>query len=146
MSTRYVDYWLADGHLQRESAAPLDPADLDPAWRSQMVCNQSVPWAAGQEWDALARAYVTPAVVKPVPVMTVSGTVFLRDRLTLPVVAAAMAASDTDPMLRAFILLVQKTEPIDLADASTQQGVGYLAQKGLIAASDMARILAPAGV
>lgn len=147
MSLRYVEFWLADGRLQRESDDPLPAyaAHVDAAWIAGLA-HATVPApTAGQVWsgDPANPGYVTP-LASPAPSQTVSATSFVKDRLTLPVLIAAMQrAAQPDFTLQAFMLLVQVTDPVTLTDPATITGVGYLRSIGLITDADIARILAP---
>ena len=137
---RFVEYWTETGALQRESDADL-PAERDPAVAALLTIAK-VDFTDGQRWNPVARLFETPPPPPP-PAQEVSTLVFLRDRLTLPLLAAALARESADPMIAAFRMMLDNASPVNLIDPTTVAGVGYLRAQGILTDADVARILAP---
>ncbi len=65
----------------------------------------------------------------------------MRQRFTIPELIAILTASKTDPMVEVLLGNMQVATFIDLARTDTVQGIGYLAQQGLITPQRMGEIL-----
>jgi len=65
----------------------------------------------------------------------------MRQRFTIPELIAILTASKTDPMVEVLLGNMTVATFIDLARIDTIQGVGYLAQQGLITPQRMNEIL-----
>lgn len=57
---------------------------------------------------------------------------------------AIRVARKTDDVLDEILMMLQTVRYVDLDDSDTQQGIGYIAQQGLIAPNRIAEILADA--
>lgn len=137
--TRFVEYWVDSGALQRESDAPLDPPNSDPR-----LVIAAVASAPGDVWNRATLLF--EPVPSPPPVVVpqeVSGVVFMTQRMGLPLLAATLARESSDPMIAAFRMVLDKAEPVHLDDPSTIAGVNYLRAIGVCTDADVARILSP---
>lgn len=92
---------------------------------------------ATHAWDAATQAVIEVAA-PVVPRMVSTGKWVLR---FTPDEFDAISAS-ADKIVKHFMYALNRTIEVDLNDATVQQGVGYLAQLGLLAGNRVAAILA----
>jgi hypothetical protein len=103
-----------------------------------------------KHWDVSSRSYVDgPEVPLPVPQVpaidphaAITKLSFLR-RIGMTKLTAMMAAQATDPVVAVFRLLLDAASDVHVDDSDTVSGIGYMAAKGILDQSDVARILAP---
>ena len=93
---------------------------------------------ADYRYDGTDWSFYVPPVPEPAPVL-LTPLQFLR-RFTLAERIAVRNAMN--PIIMDFLNLIALAQDIQTTDPDTQQGIGYLAQQGLIAPERVAEILA----
>lgn len=158
MAKWYAQYWIEDGQLQAEGCFDPDEAVTTQDEEGNDVVThphhddrlevKEYPEEVDTQvmiWDPVTLDYVPRSMVEVQTSTTrISKRDFLIQRLTLPVLGAALTRESSDPQIAAFRMAIDNTEGgINLDDMATIMGVHYLESLGLITAADVDRILAP---
>lgn len=122
----YTD--LANNPEGRAACGWLEASDKPEAWPGKLVV-----WRKGQ-W----RQVDAPAPPPPAP--RILSRIDFQRRFTVEELAAIQGADD--PLVKNFLFSLTIVLNVDLDNADTQAGVGYLEQHELIAAGRAAEILA----